>query len=89
MSVADTAADTAEQDPSAPPVAVRLVLQRATSSRILLNADSSTEQWVETGVALIAYVSFTAEMERCAKPEQARRIEQAVRAMLHLSLIHI
>ena len=95
MSAAGSA-DTAEQqdpsappvqDPSAPPVAVRLVLQRATSSRILLNADSSTERWVETGVALIAYVSFTAEMERCAKPEQARRIEQAVRAMLHFPLM--
>ena len=85
-----SAADTAEQhseDPSAPPVAVRLVLQRATSSRILLNADSSTERWEETGVALIAYVSFTAEMERCAKPEQARRIEQAVRAVLHFPLM--
>ena len=69
----------AVSEPSAPPVAVRLVLQRAVSSRILLNADSSTEETVETGAALIAYVSFTAEMERCAKPEQARRIEQAGR----------
>ena len=78
----------AVSEPNAPPpVAVRLVLQRATSSRILLNADSSTEEWFETGAALVAYVSFTAEMERCAKPEQARRIEQAVRAMLHFPLM--
>ena len=77
----------AVSEPSAPPVAVRLVLQRAVSSRILLNADSSTEETVETGAALVAYVSFTAEMERCAKPEQARRIEQAVRAMLHFPLM--
>lgn len=87
LSTGAPVSEPAALDPKAPPVAVRLVLQRATSSRILLNADSSAEAWVETGVAIVAYVSFTAEMERCAKPEQARRIEQAVRAMLHFPLM--
>jgi len=72
---------------AAPDLHVRLVLQRADSCKFLLEADSDAETWVQTGAALLVYVSFTKEMELAARAEQQRLMEQAAKAVLHFPIM--
>lgn len=66
---------------------LRLVLQRADSCRLLLNADGPSEAWAQSGTALIVYISFTGELERSAAEERARTIDEAVRAVLNVPIM--
>lgn len=72
---------------AAPDLHVRLVLQRADSCKFLLEADTDAETWVQTGAALLVYVSFTKEMELAARHEQQRLMEQAAKAVLHFPIM--
>lgn len=65
----------------------RLVLQRAESCKLLLNADSPEETWISTSRALIVYVSFSGELERASCAIQTRTIEEAAKTVLNLPVL--